>query len=104
MVTSPCTGWSMIASRPKTYSPCREACDFVVVVFGAASMAVTANAATMAMLGTILRIDPPWRAPEQQDEHAVDAEEEEDGGDPPADRGVRRGVPRHPDDVAQHGE
>src|SRR5580765_4525575 len=94
----------MTASRPKTYSPCRETCVFTAVVFGAASMAVTASAATMATPGTILRIDPPWRTPEEHDEQAVDAEEEEDGGDPPADGGMRCRIARQADEVAHHVE
>src|SRR5262245_34741600 len=93
----------MTASWPKTYSPFREPCAFDAWD-GVASMAVMATAATMATRATGLRIHPPRRAPEQQDEQSVDGEEEEDGEDAPADGRMRRGVAREADEVAQHVE
>src|SRR5258706_15907233 len=93
----------MSALRPKTYSPRCDAC-VLAVPGGAASMAVTASAARMATIATSLRIDPPRRTAEQQDEQSVDGEEEEEHRELPDLRRVRRGVPRQADEVPQHVE
>src|SRR5258707_10202084 len=99
--TSPCTGWSMMAFRPKTYSPARDGRAFAVSA-GAASIAVTTSAAAMAMMATSLRIDASRGPADQQDQESVDGEEKDTNSDVPGRRCMRRGITGHPDQVPDH--